>query len=247
MYRLQRATFVLFGICFFLVLWTWAIYMPSEKIRCTTPECWKQYEALKARMSEEKQTFVSPLSHVKGIMLGGVQRSGVNLLRTMLNAHPQLDCSHEINMSKWEDQDTTDPAVLYNIAKSLGTEIPVTNNQLVCFKAEFDYIQVLSKIFPNVKAVVVIRDGRAVAHSLVTHSKVIEDFDTALNYWSKSLSIMLDQCYALGSEMCMIMIYEKLVVDTEVWIKAALNFAGLLWNADVLNHTKITKDDYYEK
>ena len=224
--------------------------MPSEKIRCTTPECWKQYEALKARMTEEKQAFVSPLTHVKGVMLGGVQRSGVNLLRTMLNAHPQLDCSHEIrvNLSKWKDQDTTDPTILYNIAKSVGTQIPeIINNQLVCIKADFEYIQVLSKILPNMKAIVVIRDGRAVAHSLIAHGKVMEDLDTALNYWSKSLSIMLDQCYALGSEMCMIMIYEKLVVDTEVWIKAALNFAGLPWNPDVLNHTKITKDDYYEK
>ena len=243
MNRLQRVTFLLFGLCFFIVLWTWTIYRPSEKIRCTTPECWKNYEALQASITEETETFMTPLSQVKGIMLGGVPKSGVNLLRTMLNAHPQLDCNHEISLSRWRDQDTSDPAVLYDIAKSIGAEIPTTDHELVCFKADFDYIQIFSKILPNVKAIVVIRDGRAVAHSLVTHERIIKDFDTALNYWSKSLSIMLDQCYGLGSEMCMIMIYEKLVVDTEVWVKASLNFADLPWHPDVLNHTKITKDD----
>ena len=243
MNRLQRVTFLLFGLCFFIVLWTGTIYTPSEKIRCTTPECWKDYEALKERAIQEKDAFVTPLFQVKGIMIGGVPRSGVNLLRTMLSAHPQLDCNHEISLSKWRDQDTSDPAVLYDIAKSIGEEIPATNNKLVCFKADFDYIQILSKILPNVKAIVVIRDGRAVAHSLVTHEHTVKDFDTALNYWSKSLSIMLDQCYALGSEMCMIMIYEKLVVDTEVWVKASLNFADLPWHPGVLNHTIITKND----
>lgn len=247
MNNIQRASFLLFGLCFCLVLWTWAGYIRGEQIHCTTPECWKHYEALKASMIEDKKRFVSPLTHVKGIMLGGVPRSGANLLRTMLNAHPQLDCSHEISLDKWQDQDLTDQTVLYKIATAVSEEIPKIDNQLACIRANFDYIQVLSKVLPNFKTVVIIRDGRAVAHSMVTHDTMIEDFETALNYWSKSLSIMLDQCYALGSEKCMIMIYEKLVVDTEVWMKATLNFAGLPWNPDVLNHSRITKDDYYEK
>lgn len=247
MNRIQRASFLLFGVCFLLVIWTWAVYIPGEKIRCTTPECWKQYEKLKASMIEDAKRFVSPLTHVKGVMIGGVKRSGVNLLRTMLNAHPQLDCSHEINMDKWKDQDMTDATVLYDIAKAVDTELPKIENQLVCIKADFNYIQVLSKILPNVKAIVVIRDGRAVAHSMVAHGGLVEDFDSALNHWSTSLNVMLDQCYALGSEMCMIMIYEKLVVDTEVWMKATLNFVGLPWNRNVLNHSLTTKDEYYEK
>lgn len=206
---------------------------------------------MKASMVEDDKMFLSPLTHVKGIMLGGVQRSGVNLLRTMLHAHPQLDCSHEISLDKWKDQDMNDQAVLHDITQAIGEKIPTefskTKNQLVCIKADFDYLQVLSRVLPNFKVIVMIRDGRAVAHSMVTRSKEIEDFDTALNFWSNSLSIMLDQCYALDSEMCMMMIYEKLVVDTEVWMKATLTFAGLPWNPDVLNHSNVTKDDYYEK
>jgi len=248
MNRIHRASFLLFGFCFLLVLWTWASFIPDEKLRCTTPECWKQYEKLRESMIEEKKRFISPLTHVKGIMLGGVQRSGVNLLRTMLNAHPQLDCSYEINLAKWKDQDISDQAVLYDIAKAVDKEIhKINHDQFICIKADFDYIEVLSKVLPNVKVIVVIRDGRAVAHSMSTHGGMIGDFETALTYWSKSLTIMLDHCYALGDEMCMIMIYEKLVVDTEVWMKATLNFAGLSWSPDVLNHSKITDDEYYEK
>ena len=248
MNRIHRALFLLFGLCFFLVLWTWANFIPAEKIRCTTPECWKQYEKLRESMIEEKNRFVSPLTRVKGIMLGGVQRSGVNLLRTMLNAHPQLDCSYEVNLAKWKNQDMNDQAVLYDIAKTVDKEMPkINDDRLVCIKADFDYLEVLSKILPNVKVIVVIRDGRAVAHSITSHGGMIGDFDTALTYWSKSLTIMLDQCYALGDEMCMIMIYEKLVVDTEVWMRAALNFASLSWSPDVLNHSQITDDKYYEK
>lgn len=244
MKHLQRVYFLLLVVCFFLLLLTWDVYVPRKKIRCTTPECYD--DAMKGiPLPERNETFVSPLTHVKGIMLGGVQRSGVDLLRTMLNAHPQVDCSREISLAKWKDQDMTNEAVLYDMAKAIGEQI--AEAEPVCIKTDFDYIQVMCKILPNVKVIVVIRDGRAVAHSMVTHDKVMEDFDTALNYWSKSSSNMLNQCYKLGSEMCMIMIYEKLVEDTKVWMKATLNFAGLPWSPDVLNHSKTTKAEYYEK
>lgn len=249
MSRIQRASFLLFGICFLLVFWTWAIYIPDEKIKCVTPECWRKYNELRASMINEGQIFVSPLTGVKGVMLGGVQRSGVNLLRTMLNAHPQLDCSQEISLAKWEDQNVTDKTVLLDIANAVSKQIlpAIRNNQFLCIKADFEYMQVLSKVFPSVKVIVVIRDGRAVAHSMTAHDRMIENFDAALNYWSKSLHTMLDHCYMLGSEKCMIMIYEKLVVDTEVWMKATLNFAGFPWHPYVLNHSRILGDNYYKK
>ena len=145
-----------------------------------------------------------------------------------------------------------DPVVMYDMAKAIGEEIrpqlhPFGSNHLVCIKTDFEYLEVLSTILPSVKAIVVVRDGRAVAHSMTSHDILMQDFDTALNYWSESLTVMLDQCYTLGSEMCMIMIYEKLVVDTEVWLKATTDFAGLLWNPNVLNHSKIVGDQFYEK
>ena len=252
MNRVQRVLFLVSGMCFCLVLWTWvaylSVYVAGEKMSCATPECRKQYEALQAAMIKEKEMFVSPFSDLNGVMLGGVERSGVNLLRTMLNAHPQLDCSHEISLAKWQHQDMTDQKVLYSIAKAIGEEIPETNSQPVCIKADFEYLDVLTKVLPNVKAIVVIRDGRAVAHSMISNVRSAKNFDDALKHWSNSLSVMLSKCYELGSDMCMMMIYEKLVEDTEVWLKATLNFAGLPWSPDVLNHSKIAGDEeYYRK
>ena len=244
MNRIHRLVFCLFGVSFLLVLWMWHAYLPGDKIRCNSPDCWKQYEAIMANTKEEKKTFRSPLANIRGVVLGGVERSGINLLRTVLNAHPMLDCTHEISLTKWKEYDMTDHEVLLDIAKAIKEELPDDN---ICVRADFDYIDIISKILPNAKFIVVVRDGRAVAHSLTSHTGMYPDFDSALNEWSKSLTMMLDNCYGLGNEVCMIMIYEKLVVDTEVWIKAALNFAGLPWNSDVLNHSSITEDDYYNK
>jgi len=245
MNRVHRLVFCLFGISFLLVLWIWYAYLPGDKLRCTTPDCWKQYKAIVAvNTIENEKTFRSSLANVRGVVLGGVERSGINLLRAVLNAHPLLDCTHEIALTKWKEYDMTDHEVLEDIAKTVKEELPDDN---ICIRADFDYIDVIAKVLPNAKFIVVVRDGRAVAHSLTSHTGMFPDFDSALNKWSDSLTVMLDQCYGLGDEMCMIMIYEKLVVDTEVWVKAALNFAGLPWNSDVLNHSRVIGDDFYNK
>lgn len=190
----------------------------------------------------DDKTFRSPLLNVRGVVIGGVERSGINLLRTVLNAHPMLDCTHEITFTKWKEYDMTDREVLEDIVKAVKEELPDDN---ICVRADFDHIDTIAKILPNAKFIVVVRDGRAVAHSLTSHTGMYPDFDSALNKWSESLTAMLDKCYGLGNEMCMIMIYEKLVVDSEVWVKAALNFAGLPWNSNVLNHSSVTGEDYY--
>lgn len=70
------------------------------------------------------------------------------------------------------------------------------------------------ELFPNAKAILMIRDGRATVHSIISRKVTITGYDLndyrqCLTKWNAGISVMYDQC----REVCLLstIIFEVIV------------------------------------
>ena len=103
------------------------------------------------------------------------------------------------------------------------------------------YMNDLIRMFPKAKFVVMIRDGRAVAYSIVSRNVTISGVDSksylsAGLFWNKVVEKMIRSCSEVGGERCMAVFYEQLVEDPETWMRKILKFLGVRWHDNVLHH-----------
>jgi protein-tyrosine sulfotransferase len=119
------------------------------------------------------------------------------------------------------------------------------NADVLCSKDPFvlNYAKYIASIFPASKFLLIIRDARAVIHSVMTRKVDIIDFnltDHRQNFksWNKGIEIMVDQCTQVGKDKCLIVRYEELVLQPKKTIKTILKFLGLSWVDAVLHHEK---------
>uniref|UniRef100_A0A1I8A8Z7 Protein-tyrosine sulfotransferase n=1 Tax=Steinernema glaseri TaxID=37863 RepID=A0A1I8A8Z7_9BILA len=92
------------------------------------------------------------------------------------------------------------------------------------------YADHLLELFPASKFVLMVRDGRASVHSMITAGVTITNFDLSdprqcLSRWNQA-----------GEEKCLIVHYEQLVLHTEPEMRRVLEFLDLEWNDNVLHH-----------
>ncbi|RWS31879.1 protein-tyrosine sulfotransferase 2-like protein, partial [Leptotrombidium deliense] len=199
------------------------------------------------------------------IFIGGMPRSGTTLLRVMLDAHPSIRCGEETRViprilgmrqqwmrSPFESNRLKEAgissAVLDSAIASFIMEIIVkhgTPAARLCNKDPFTLRSAvyLRQLFPNSKFVFIIRDGRAVVHSIITRKVTITGFDLkdprqCLKKWNSAMSSMHSQCKELGPTVCLPIHYEKLVLNPKVWLKKLLSFLDVPWNESVLNHER---------
>ena len=207
------------------------------------------------------QLIVKPV-----IFVGGVPRSGTTLMRVMLDAHPDIRCGEETRVVtrllamryNWEVRDIErrrldsaglNMSVLDDATRAFISQVIVNHGppaEYYCNKdpLNFKYLKTLIRMFPNGKYILMIRDGRAVAHSIVTRNVTIGGVDTksllsAVSFWNKALTTMLEQCNAIGHNKCLSVYYEKLVKDPEFWMRRILRFAGIPWHKNVLRHHEL--------
>lgn len=122
------------------------------------------------------------------IFIGGMPRSGTTLLRVLLDAHPDIRCGKETrivpNILEFRAHQTRN-AILNKRLEEAGVKSNVIDHAVkqfileiivrhgkpaprLCNKDPFTlrHSVYLHKLFPNAKYVFMIRDGRAVVHSL---------------------------------------------------------------------------------
>ncbi|XP_059141802.1 protein-tyrosine sulfotransferase 1-like isoform X2 [Physella acuta] len=197
------------------------------------------------------------------IFVGGMPRSGTTLMRVMLDAHPDIRCGEETRViprilgmrSQWEKSaiekrrleeagvtsDVIDAAVrafILEIIAKHGSAAPH-----LCNKDPFTLKSTvyLSRQFPQSKYILMIRDGRAVVHSIITRKVTISGFDLnsyrkCLSKWNVALETMYAQCLHVGPRKCMPVYYEQLVLHPREWMDRILHFLDIPWNESVLHH-----------
>ena len=117
---------------------------------------------------------------------------------------------------------------------------------VLCDKDPFvlKYASYISSIFSKSKFLLLIRDGRAVIHSIITRNVTItgfnaHDYRQNLKLWNKGIETMINQCDELGNLKCYKVYYEQLVLQPKKNIEKILKFLNLPWNDDVLRHEEL--------
>ena len=173
------------------------------------------------RYGKEPHEFVAYDRDVQIIWVGGVPRSGTTLARAMLDAHPDIRCGEETRViprilgmhgsmmkSQLESQRLSEAKITKEVLNdALGAymlSIIAKHGETaprLCNKDPFT-LRSMSKIleiFPNSKFILMIRDGRATAHSIISRKVTIRGFDTksyrgCLSDWNRAIEHMYTQC-----------------------------------------------------
>ena len=197
------------------------------------------------------------------IFVGGMPRSGTTLMRVMLDAHPDVRCGEETRViprilglrTQWEKSPMekrrleaagVTAKVLDAAVKAFILEVVAKHGDAaprLCNKDPFTLKSAvyLSEQFPRSRFILMIRDGRAVVHSIITRRVTISGFDlksyrNCLQKWSMAMESMYTQCLKVGPTRCMPVYYEQLALHPREWMVKIVQFLDLPWNETVLHH-----------
>ncbi|XP_058128119.1 protein-tyrosine sulfotransferase [Anopheles ziemanni] len=197
------------------------------------------------------------------IFIGGVPRSGTTLMRAMLDAHPEVRCGQETRViprilqlrSHWMKSEKESVRLV-----EAGITKEVLNGAIAQFCLEIiakhgdpaprlcnkDPLTLkmgsyVIELFPEAKFLFMVRDGRATVHSIISRKVTITGFDLTsyrqcMSKWNQAIQTMHEQCKEIGSDRCMMVYYEQLVLHPEQWMRKILNFLDIPWNDSVLHH-----------
>ena len=199
------------------------------------------------------------------VFVGGAGRSGTTLFRAMLDAHESFHCGPEAKLvpaicalrEQWVqtmggdlaaagvDDEVLDGAVrgfVSGLMSGLGggaarVAEKTPHNML--------HIGLLGRLFPRARFVHLVRDGRAVAASLVKQRWIepgsgkpiwyCADLDGGMRYWSSVVQAARAQAVAVPGRYLEVR-YEDLVARPEETMRRVMAFLGERWDPAVLEH-----------
>ena len=199
------------------------------------------------------------------IWIGGVPRSGTTLMRAMADAHPEIRCGEEtrviprilgihagmsrsdLEMTRLKEAKITEEVLNSALGAYILSIISKHGEpaQRLCNKDPFTLrsMQKIIKIFPNSQFILMVRDGRATVHSIISRKVTIKGFDVksykgALRDWNRAISTMYSECLQVGETKCMPVHYEQLVLHPKQMMEKILKFLNVPWNDMVLHHER---------
>jgi len=216
--------------------------------------------------SEGGKEFVYNSHTSPMIFIGGHPRSGTTLMRAMLDAHNKVRCGEESriiprivqmrdNWLKSEnernrlvqagiDEKVMNAAISSFILETIAqhgepSEVLCNKDPLVLKSGTY-----ITELFPNSKWLFMMRDGRAVIHSVMSRKVTIsgyklDDHRQCLGKWNTVVSNMETQCNDIGPKRCMLVYYEQLVLHPKRWMTMILDFLDLPWDESVLHHEQL--------
>lgn len=224
-----------------------------------------------AFVTANQNQILTPMELRQIIFVGGVPRSGTTLIRAMLDAHPEVRCGEETRViprllsmrSRWDHSEKEhqrlleaglDGDILDRATRSFISEIIAGHGlpaKYLCNKdpLALNYMTDILRLYPHSKFILMIRDGRAVAYSIVSRNVTISgvnsrDYMSAAKFWNKVMIRMTGDCSMLGKK-CMTVYYERLVRDPKESMMEILEFLGVPWNSSVLHHHELINKEVF--
>ncbi|CAL1573163.1 unnamed protein product [Knipowitschia caucasica] len=263
--RTSRSTLLLGSVLFCSAS---LLYLGMSGVEC--PPKSHRHKWMEMRLSQSANQNLSLSEHFPEdtplIFIGGFPRSGTTLMRVMLDAHNAVRCGEETRViprllamrATWSrsvkerirlDEAGVTDQVLDAAVRAFLLEVIVGHGEpapRLCNKDPFALksLSYLSHIFPKAKFVLMIRDGRAAVHSMISRKVTISGFDLnsyrdCLTKWSSAVETMVTQCMTAGPERCLPLRYEELVQRPELEMKRLLIFLDLPWDRAVLHHEEL--------
>ena len=195
------------------------------------------------------------------VFIGGHPRSGTTLMRVLFDAHPSFHCGQETHIipdlltlrRKFSrgrsltrlreaglDLDIINTTIAESILKIIKSR---ANSKRLCSKDPFalKHIPYLAQMFPHAQFILMVRDARAVIHSIRANNIRISRFprtnSEALRRWNKILEVMFKDCLRLGHKRCKVVQYESLVLKPRSVLREVFHFLRTSWSENVMNHT----------
>ena len=199
------------------------------------------------------------------VFIGGAGRSGTTLFRAMLSAHPGIHCGPELKLvptictlrEQWQRTMGSDLAaagvseeVLDHAVRAFVSQLLVGSSPAGMRVAEKTphnllHMAMLGRLYPRARFVHVVRDGRAVAASLVRQRWVdpatgepiwyCKDLEGASRYWVEVVASVRQQAAQVPGRYLELR-YEDLVQDPRSAMRHVLAFLGEPWSEQVLRH-----------
>ncbi|CAJ0953347.1 unnamed protein product, partial [Mesorhabditis belari] len=236
-------------LCGTLLIFSYSLFLFSSKSRFQRATFKGEKERMRTILSTEE-----PL-----IFIGGIPRTGTTLLRVMLDAHQRIRCGEETvlipyiltDRERWSQGMTAGSNVTEQVidaaVSAFIVEVIAKHGQPAaryCNKDPFSswYNTYLAKIFPNAKFIVLIRDSRAVVHSILSRRLpvsgfVFDDEEECFRVWNENMKKMVGQCRQVGNN-CLLVHYESLVISPRKEMEKILKFLNEPWSEQVLEHEK---------
>ncbi|XP_030637848.1 tyrosylprotein sulfotransferase 1, like [Chanos chanos] len=243
-----------------------AMECPSNQSGISSQSAWASHPYANRNSSDALLLPVEYNEDTPFIFVGGVPRSGTTLMRAMLDAHPYVRCGEETRViprllamrATWSrsarekvrlDEAGVTDEVLDSAIRAFLLEIIVGHGEpapRLCNKDPFALksLSYLARLFPRAKFVLMLRDGRATVHSMISRKVTITGFDLTsykdcLAKWNRAVEMMYDQCLLAEKGSCLPVYYEQLVLYPERVMRQLLQFLGLPWNSAVLHHEEL--------
>ncbi|CAF3414284.1 unnamed protein product [Rotaria sp. Silwood1] len=255
----QRSSFTFFIIIVTIILLGFHLLSSDNiSIQKQQPCTSKSNEFKEFQQSNYNSSSLKPI-----IFIGGMPRSGTTLMRAILDSHPLVRCGEETRViprilsmrTAWKKSHVEwnrlmaggmTEEILDSAVRAFVYDILFHHSQssdILCDKDPFvlKYASYISSMFPNSKFLLIIRDARAVIHSVMTRKVTITGFSLTdyrlnLKLWNKGMEIMFEQCKQVGEDKCLMVYYEQLVLQPKKSIENILKFLNLTWVDDVLHH-----------
>ena len=118
--------------------------------------------------------------------------------------------------------------------------------EILCAKDPYtiNYIDYLAELFPNIRVIIMLRDGRAAALSIMTRENKTLNQKTFFDYitrWNNANKNAYDKCEKIGRTNCIFVKYEDLVTKPEKTIRKVLQFVNIEFEDKFLHHEQQTE------
>ena len=191
-------------------------------------------------------------------------------MRAILDSHPEVRCGTETKvvpglltwLTQWLKFWGTNPALIkefqdtglknstLNDAVRQFLRVVIENHgrqaKRYCTKDPYDafFITYLKEIFPNMKFILLMRDVRGVSYSFVNRLKRhnISHYVGIFHDWNAKVKMFRQSCKAVGSNSCMIVYYEHLILNKMLTLKKLTEYLDIPWSESLLNHEKYIGD-----